>query len=328
MRLFHSRRDIGQAATASSVTRFDRAMYSSWRSRTARGKCGIVEQDVVLVVELETTAVHVRRADQGDLAIQRQRFGVQQATHVLVDLDPRGEQVRVVTAAGRSDEPRVVPGGKDDRRVHSPVSGRAQRIVQGLVGHVVGGGGDDLAPRREHQGFEHFGHGRKAHRRARADHLRGHPSRNGQGQRLAQELVEVLIHVRHPVAREQELVLACDGALEAHHGVHPWCVLRLHKKLWIGTILAAAVRDPIVDNHDLAMVAEIDPTLERPQQRVADGKARRHTYACRAHRPPMLGADDRTRTEIIGHHTAGNAAPAARFKASTTFVPLWSGSQM
>src|SRR5580692_13623 len=103
------------------------------------GKYGIVEQDVVLVVELETAAVHVRRADQGDLAIQRQRFRVQQASLVLVDLDPSGEEVRVVAAAGRSDDPRVVPGGKDDRRVHAPVGGRAQRIVQGLVGHVVGG---------------------------------------------------------------------------------------------------------------------------------------------------------------------------------------------
>jgi hypothetical protein len=35
MRLFQSRRRSGQAATVSFVTRFDRAMYSSWRSRTA-----------------------------------------------------------------------------------------------------------------------------------------------------------------------------------------------------------------------------------------------------------------------------------------------------
>ena len=36
MRLFQSRRRSGQAATSSFVTRFARAMYSSWRSRTAR----------------------------------------------------------------------------------------------------------------------------------------------------------------------------------------------------------------------------------------------------------------------------------------------------
>ena len=39
-RLFHNRRDIGQAATASLVTRFDRAMYSCWRSRTAPVSAG------------------------------------------------------------------------------------------------------------------------------------------------------------------------------------------------------------------------------------------------------------------------------------------------
>ena len=40
MRLFHSRREIGQAATASLVTRFARAMYSCWRSRIASVSAG------------------------------------------------------------------------------------------------------------------------------------------------------------------------------------------------------------------------------------------------------------------------------------------------
>ncbi len=40
MRLFHNRRDTGQAATISLVTRFDRAMYSRWRSHTAPVSAG------------------------------------------------------------------------------------------------------------------------------------------------------------------------------------------------------------------------------------------------------------------------------------------------
>ena len=84
------------------------------------GQYGIVEQDVVLVVELETAAVHVRRTDQGELAIQRQRFRMQQAACILEDLNPRREQVRVVAAAGRADDPRIVSGRKDNRRCPRP----------------------------------------------------------------------------------------------------------------------------------------------------------------------------------------------------------------
>ena len=130
----------------------------------------------------------------------------------------------------------------------------------------------------------------------------------GKGSGLAQEFVEIFIHVGHPVAREQELVLARDRALEAHHGVHPRGVLRLYEKLGIGAVLAAAVGDAIVDDHDLAMVAEVDAALERSQQGVADRQACGHAHACRAHRLPMLGADHRARAEVIGHGPAGHAA--------------------
>ena len=175
MRLFHSRRDIGQAATASLVTRMRPRDVFLLALAHRSGERGIVEQDVVLVVEFEAAAVHVGRADQRDLAVQRQRLGVQQTALVLVDLDAGGQQVGVVAAAGRADDPRVVPGRKDDRRVDAPVGGRAQRVLHRLVGHVVGRGDDEFAAGREHQGFEHLGHGRVAHGRAGADHLRGAP---------------------------------------------------------------------------------------------------------------------------------------------------------
>ena len=143
-----------------------------------------MEQDVVFVVELEAAAVHVRRADQGDLAVQRERFRVQQAALVLVDLDPRREQVGVVAAAGRADDPRVVPRGKDDRCVHASIGGRAQRILQCIVGHVIRRSDDDLAPRGEQQGFEHLRHGRVTHRRARADTWAVAPPAVGKGSGL------------------------------------------------------------------------------------------------------------------------------------------------
>jgi len=36
----------------------------------------IIKEDVVLVVQIEASAVHVRRTDQGNFCVERQRFGV------------------------------------------------------------------------------------------------------------------------------------------------------------------------------------------------------------------------------------------------------------
>ena len=166
--------------------------------------------------------------------------------------------------------------------------------------------------RREQQGFEHLRHGRVTHRRTRADYLGRHSSRMRQGKWLAQDVVEILIDVGHPVAREQELILPGDGTLEAHHGVHPRGELRLDEKFGIGAVLAAAVSDAIVNHHDLAMVAKVDSTMEGAQQQTAYRQARGRPHASRTHRLPVLGADDRARTEVIGHgptgHTAGGRA--------------------
>ena len=100
------------------------------------------------------------------------------------------------------------------------------------------------------------------------------------------------------------------------------------QKLGIGAVLAAAVGDAIVDDDDLAMVAQIDTADERPQQRIAYRQADRHAHARAAHRLPMLGADERARAEVIDHGPTGHATGAARFSASTILRPLPSGSQM
>ena len=64
------------------------------------------------------------------------------------------------------------------------------------------------------------------------------------------------------------------------------------------------VGDAIVDDHDLAMVPEVDAALERTQQGVAYGQARQP----RASPAGMLGADDRARAKVIGHGPTGHAA--------------------
>ena len=183
---------------------------------------------------------------------------MQQAALVLVDLDPGGEQVGVVAAAGRADDPRVVPGREDDRRVDAAVGGRAQRVLHRLVGHVVGRGDDQLAAGRVHQRLEHLGHGRVAHRRPGADHLRGEPRPASAGSGCAAESSRSSSTYVIQSLGEQVLVLPGDRPFEAHHGVDPGGVLRLDQELRIGAVLAAAIGDAVVDDDDLAMVAQVD----------------------------------------------------------------------
>src|SRR5262245_50143026 len=66
-----------------------------------RSESAITEQNVVLVVQVKASSVHVGRPNQGNLAIEGERLGVKQATFKLEYANPGRQQVSVVTAAGR-----------------------------------------------------------------------------------------------------------------------------------------------------------------------------------------------------------------------------------
>jgi hypothetical protein len=112
----------------------------------------------------------------------------------------------------------------------------------------------------------------------------------------------------HPVAGEQVLVLARDGALEAHHRVHPGGVLGLDEELRVGAVLAAAVGDPVVDDDDLAVVAQVDAPAQRPQQRVADGQRAGQAHAGRLHGAASARSGSSPRAQVVRHGAAGDAA--------------------
>src|SRR5437667_12061092 len=78
------------------------------------------------------------------------------------------------------------------------------------------------------------------------------------GQRLTQQVVEVVIHLRHPVAGEKVLVLPHNWSLKAHHGIYPRGKLSLDPELGVRAILAAAIGHAIVNYQDLAVVAQIN----------------------------------------------------------------------
>ena len=79
---------------------------------------------------------------------------------------------------------------------------------------------------------------------------------------LTQEFREILVDMRHPVFQKQVLVLPCDGALESHHGIDPWCVFRLHKKLGVRTVLAPGVGDLIVNHRNFPVVSQVDSPFQ------------------------------------------------------------------
>ena len=97
-----------------------------------------------------------------------------------------------------------------------------------------------------------------------------------------QDGADVLVAIGHPVGGEQVLVLPRDRALEAHHGVDPGGVLRLDQEFRIGAVLAAAIGDPVVDHHDLAVVAQVDPPVEARSSGLPIGSARGQPHAGRA----------------------------------------------
>ena len=85
-----------------------------------RGHGAIAEQDVVLVVQIEASAIHVRRADQRDLPVDGQRLGVQQSGAVFVDLHAGGEQTRAIASAAELSDTSAVGGRFTDNDTRPP----------------------------------------------------------------------------------------------------------------------------------------------------------------------------------------------------------------
>ena len=116
------------------------------------------------------------------------------------------------------------------------------------------------------------------------------------------------MHVGHPVGCEQNLVLPCDRAFKPDHRVDPRGKFRLGTKLRIRKILTPAVSDSIVDDQDLAVIAQIHT---RPQG--SQGCATYRQSDCGfdsgvLHGAPKRRTNDIARTESIGHHPADDPA--------------------
>ena len=82
-------------------------------------------------------------------------------------------------------------------------------------------------------------------------------------QGLLKNTADVLVYTGHPVTDKNVLVLPRDRSLKAHQYVDPRGELRFYPELRVSAVLAAAVGDPVVDNDDLAMIAQVEPLRRR-----------------------------------------------------------------
>jgi hypothetical protein len=198
--------------------------------------------------------------------------------------------------------------------------------LHGFIGDIVRRRDDQLFARAVDQRLEQLGHRRGAHHRSRADNL----GRKAVRRRPARD-VATGIDRRRPHAPASRSRTGSDSGgdrtLETHHDVDPGGVLGLDPELGIGAVLAAAIGDAIVDDQDLAVVAQID----RPraaQQRVADRQGAHHLNPASAIRFQCIERISRREPKSSAMARQVTPRAAARSSAATICRPLLSGSQM
>src|SRR6185437_9827315 len=114
-----------------------------------------------------------------------------------------------------------------------------------------------------------------------------------------------------PGGEEEVLRLSYDRPLAAQQDVDPGRVLRLDPELRVGAVLAAAECDPVVDDHQLAVVAQVDPAHREAAQARDVLQRGEQVDAGLAQLTPAGAADEVARPERVGHDPAGHA-PAGR----------------
>ena len=108
-----------------------------------------------------------------------------------------------------------------------------------------------------------------------------------------QHIANILIDTGHPVTDKDALILSCNRAFKPDQYIHPGSELWLHPELRVGAVLAAAVGNPVVNNHDLAMISKIDTAIKEAQQRVSIAQRDSHLDPRILHALPVCGFDHR-----------------------------------
>ena len=111
-----------------------------------------------------------------------------------------------------------------------------------------------------------------------------------------------------PVAGKGLLHLLNGGALHTQHDVNPGGKAWLDAKGFIGTVLAANVGDLLIDQGDLAVVAQVDAAGQDDFERAINGQGDRQVHAATLHLLPQRRMGQGARAQSVDHGTAGDAA--------------------
>ena len=226
-----------------------------------------------LEIQSEAAVVHVGRADHRQLVIDDQRLGVDEARHVGIDLHAPGQHLLHEGGGGQPRQQLV--GLHRYQQPHvQPAPGRyGQRGQDRFVRNEVGRRDPDPSACRGHGGKEVAVDGVLAAVRTGIDDLhpglalvaglvggQREPGQNvlRRGQRLVQPRQMARARARiQPVFQEDPLQVQCRAALERQVRVAPCGCARAGNRLDPLHIDAAREAIECIDDHDLAVGAEV-----------------------------------------------------------------------
>jgi hypothetical protein len=212
---------------------------------------------------------------------------VQEAVEVLVDLHAGAQKVLVVGPPRGGDERGIGDVGQHQDDAHLAGGRGDERLEQGGVGHEVGRGEDDLLARRVDGGEDGLVDRLRRRARARGEQLHGRGRGFLVGDRLGQKRLargDVLIAVELPVAEEGDGEFLSGRTDDSHGGVDPPTGLLPARGpvADIDDVLTAAVGDAAVEDGDLAVVAEVEPSEDHAPE---VGRERLHDLDARGPHP-------------------------------------------
>src|SRR5690348_10074406 len=143
----------------------------------ASGKAAIAGREVHLIVMLERPVVDVGGADNGPDLVDEERLHVRHTAVVLVDVQPRFEQL-AVHAPARQPHPFLIgqPSRNDHGDLHAALGSPFQRATEGLVREEVGRRDQDALGRRFDQQLKQHARDGRSIGRGALDHERGRRS--------------------------------------------------------------------------------------------------------------------------------------------------------
>ena len=130
-----------------------------------------------------------------------------------------------------------------------------------FIGNIIRCCDKQFIASRIHECLKHFRHCRIANGRASADRL-SDESGLVEGCRLRADFTQVFSCFNHPVTYKQILVLTGNRPFKTDHQIDPGGIFRFDAELGVGTVLTATICNMIVNNDNLAVIAQIDTALE------------------------------------------------------------------